>query len=454
MKRFAPSSLHSRCVSSLGRTGDRKDDDRLLAASLSEAVGVDHVITDADLMASYSHDWTRRFSGYPAAVVRPGSAVEVAKILSVSRRLKAPVVTQGGNTGLVGGSTPRGRGMVVLSTRRLDELSPVDTDSRQVTVGAGVTIAALQEHARLSGLAYGVDLASRESATIGGTIATNAGGIRVVLHGDTRAQVVGVEAVLGDGRVLRHLDGLPKDSAGYDLSGLLVGSEGTLGVVTRARVRLVDQLPHGRSTALVGVMDVATALRLVRSQRQLLAAEFLVGDALSLVCDVTGLPFPLRRSWPLYVLLETAADVSLEADDDAVVDTRVWAYRERQTEVVATLGVVHKLDVAVPLHRLQHLLDALPKAAEPFTVYAFGHLAEGNVHVEIVGAPPDDDGPDEAVLQLVAGLGGTISAEHGVGTAKARWLALSRSPDEIDAMRSVKRALDPDGLLNPGVLFA
>ena len=429
------------------------DGGRRLAAALAGVVGPQHVITDADRWESYAQDWTRRFSGQPAAVVRPSNTAEVAEVVSVCRRLRAPVVPQGGNTGLVGASTPRGQGMVVLSTRRLSELGPVDVDSRQVTVGAGATVAALQAHARAAQLDYGVDLASRDSATVGGTIATNAGGIRVVRHGDTRAQVVGVEAVLGDGRVISHLHGLPKDSAGYDLSGLLVGSEGTLGVVTRARVRLVDPLPRGRSTVLVGVRDVPAAVRMLRSQPQLLAAEFVVGDAMALVCDVTGLPFPLRSPWPLYVLLETAAELALDGDDDAVVDPRVWAYRERQTEAIATLGVVHKLDVAVPLGRLQDFLTALPETAAPFGVFAFGHLAEGNVHVEIVGAAPDDERPDEAVLRLAASLGGTISAEHGVGTAKARWLSLSRSAAEIDAMRAVKRALDPDGLLNPGVLF-
>ncbi|MFZ0324708.1 MAG: FAD-binding oxidoreductase [Actinomycetes bacterium] len=439
-------------MTAVGRPGDVPQG---LLTGLRDVVGRDHLLTDPDLTSTYASDWTGRFAGVPAAVVRPAGLDEVREVVALCRRSGAPVVPQGGNTGLVGGGTPRGHGMVVVSTRRLDATEPVDVDARQVTVGAGVTVAALRRHAQGRGLDYGVDLASRDSATVGGTIATNAGGVRVVLHGDTRAQVVGVEAVLGDGRVVSHLAGLPKDSAGYDLSGLLVGSEGTLGIVTRARVRLVDPLPQTRATALVGVPDVRSALEIVRQQRRVLAAEFVVGDALRVVCEATGLTFPLRRSWPLYLLVETEDEPRLpvQADVDAVVDRRVWAYRERQTEAIGTLGVVHKLDVAVPLGRLQELLDALPDVTAPFAVLAFGHLAEGNVHVEVVGAQPDDEAPDEAVLTLVSRLGGTVSAEHGVGVAKARWLALSRSRDEVAVMRSVKDALDPDGLMNPGVLF-
>jgi FAD/FMN-containing dehydrogenase len=425
----------------------------LLLAALEAAVGPSHVLASGDLSA-WELDWRKRWRGKALAVVRPGSTAEVVQVVQLCAAHGASIVPQGGNTGLVGGGTPRGHGMVVLSTRRLDLLGPVDVDARQVTLGAGATVAEAHAHAASCGLAYGVDLASRDSATIGGTVATNAGGVRVVRYGDTRAQVVGVEAVLSDGRIVSHLQGLPKDSAGYDLSGLLVGSEGTLGVVTAVRVRLVEPLPRQRFALLAGVADVETALRLMRSQPGLLAAEFVLGEAMQLVCSVTGLAFPLQHAWPFYVLLETADEPAVgDGVDDTVVDPRVWAYRERQTEAVGTLGIVHKLDVAVPAHRLQELLDGLPSAVAPHSVFAFGHLAEGNVHVEVVGAAPDDETPDEAVLRLVAGLGGTISAEHGVGVAKARWLSLSRSRDEIAAMRSVKAALDPAGLLNPGVLF-
>ncbi|HUW16571.1 MAG TPA: FAD-binding oxidoreductase, partial [Actinomycetes bacterium] len=213
-----------------------------LVASLAAVVGADHVLTDPDRCVAFGTDWTRRWSVTPQAVVRPGNTDEVSDVVGWCAAQGVGVVPQGGNTGLVGGSVPNRREQIVLSTQRLTSLDVVDEVSRQVTVGAGVTIAAVQAHAAKAGLAYGVDLASRDSATVGGTLATNAGGVRVVVHGDSRAQLLGLQAVLPDGSVMGHLAGLPKDSAGYDLSGLLVGSEGTLGVITAARLRLVPPL--------------------------------------------------------------------------------------------------------------------------------------------------------------------------------------------------------------------
>jgi len=364
-----------------------------------------------------------------------------------------PITAQGGNTGLVGGSIPGSADSVVLTTARLGRCDPVDMSARQVSVGAGLTIGALQRHAACAGLAYGVDLASRDVATVGGTIATNAGGIRVVAFGDTRAQVVGLEAVMADGSVMSHLTGLAKDSAGYDLSGLLVGSEGTLAVVTAARLRLVPALPTARVTALIGVSTMNDALTLVR-QDGLLAAEFIVGHAMDLVCEVTGLSNPLSRSWPVYVLLETVTQPELEADADAVFDRRVWDYREHQPEAVGTLGTVHALDVALPLSRLGQAVAEIPEVVRPLGCYIFGHLAEGNLHIQVVGARPDDLGPDARVLRYVAELGGSISSEHGVGRAKSAYMSLSRDPTQLNSMAEIKRALDPHGLLNPGVLFA
>ena len=423
-----------------------------VARGLADFVGADHVLTDPDRCVAYGTDWTRRWSVTPQAVVRPGSTDEVSGVLGWCAARGVGVVPQGGNTGLVGGSVPNRPEQIVLSTLRLTGLEAVDHVSRQVTVGAGATIAAVQAHAGSAGLAYGVDLASRDSATVGGTLATNAGGIRVVAHGDSRAQLVGLQAVLPDGSVVDHLAGLPKDSAGYDLSGLLVGSEGTLGVVTAARLRLVSPLPSGRITSLLGVASVRQA-QVAVDQPGVLAAELVVGAAMELVCEVTGLPFPLSGRWPYYVLVETVQPPDLPDGSDAVVDRRLWAYRERLTEAVATLGVVHKLDVAVPGHRLVDLVEGLPAAWAPFQGFVFGHLAEANLHVEIVGAAPDDDAVDERVLRLVAGLGGTISAEHGVGRAKAKWLGLSRSDAEMAAMRGIKTALDPHRIMNPGVLL-
>lgn len=436
-----------------------------VVTDLRAAVGERFVLTDPALTAGYCTDWTGRYAGPVLAVVRPADTAEVVAVLRCCAAHSVPVVAQGGNTGLVGASVPRAAGEsptgglpILLSMTRLDTVGPVNRSARQVTAGAGATIGALRDHVAAAGLTYGVDLASRDSATVGGTIATNAGGLQVVRYGDTRAQVVGLEVVLADGSVVSRLDGLAKDSSGYDLSGLFVGSEGTLGIVTAARLRLRAEPVRGETT-LVGVASVTDALALL-SVPGLQVAEMMFAPGLALVCAVVDLPRPLALDWPVYVLLETDELPDLADDVDAVVDPRLREYRERHTEAIATRGVAHKLDIAVPLGRLAEFTARVPEAiastspdAATYEVYLFGHLATGNVHVNVVGPVDGDLRTDEAVLRLAAALGGSISAEHGIGVAKARWLPLTRSAAEIDAMRRIKLALDPGGLLNPGVLL-
>lgn len=424
---------------------------------LRDAVGAEHVLTDPDVTRPYGTDWTGRWSVAPVAVVRPASSAEVVAVMQVCAAAKIPVVPQGGNTGLVGGSVPGSSDAVVLSLLRLTSHSAVDATSRQVIVGAGTTVAQVHAIAAASGLTYGVDLASRDSATIGGTVATNAGGLRVVRFGDTRAQVVGVEAVFADGTMIDRTRALPKDSAGYDISRLLVSSEGTLAVVTAVCLQLRDQLPPDRVTALVGVGSLREAVGLVAdvapSRDDLLAAEYVDEFGMQLVCTATGLPHPLAKHWPYYLLTETTGTPHLPASADAVIDRRLWAYRERQPEAAATLGVGHSFDIALPQGDLDAFLTSLPALVEPHRAFTFGHLAEGNVHIHVNGPAPDDYGPADAVLAAVAALGGSVSSEHGIGRAKPEYLTLSREATEISAMRAIKNALDPLGLLNPGVLF-
>jgi FAD/FMN-containing dehydrogenase len=451
-----------------------------LAAALRAAVGTEHVLTDADLRASFETDWTRRWSGHATAVVRPASTEQVAEVMAACDAAGAAVIPQGGNTGLVGGSVPRavgGRPQVVLSLLRLREIDPVDVIAGQVTVGAGATLAAAQEHARAAGMDVGVDLGARDSATIGGMVAANAGGIGVFRHGPMRAQLVGIEAVLADGTVLRRLPGMVKDNTGYHLPSLLAGSEGTLAVITRVNLRLVPRAQRRAVAlmALAGADDaVAVTADLRRHLPNLAAAELFFDEGMRLVLRHAGGEPPFREAHPAYLLVEAEgradptdelaeAVASQAAVRDAVLASdaagreRLWALRERHTEAVNAAGVPHKLDVGLPIHRLAEYAGTVREtvsAADPAArTYLYGHVGDGNLHVNVIGPPPDDEAVDDAVLRLALEFGGTISAEHGIGVAKTRWLVADRGQADVAAMRAIKRALDPDEILNPGVLL-
>jgi FAD/FMN-containing dehydrogenase len=438
-----------------------------LLRGLAAVVGGPHVLT-GDATAGYAVDWTGRFRGDPPAVVRPRDTAQVAAVLALCSGGGIPVVPQGGNTGLVGGGVP-GHGEVVLSLARLDGLGPPDLEAAQVTAGAGVTLS------RVAGAADGLDLgiliASRDSATVGGAVATNAGGLRVLRYGPMRAQLRGIEAVLADGTVLSHLSGLVKDNTGYDYPSLLAGSEGTLAVITQARLRLV---PRARSpvTVLCGFADLAglhaSARRAATRVPGLLSAEFFTQAGLDLLVSRAGLAPPLDIPGPAYLLLEAdgpgalddlaavAGDHPAAVAQSAADRARLWAYRERHPDAAGFLGVPLKLDVAVPAARWVELaagVAGVVAGADPgATVITFGHVADGNVHVNIVPAAPPDGRHEDAVFSFVASLGGSISAEHGIGALKARWLPLARSAAERALFARIRGALDPAGILNPHVL--
>ena len=441
-------------------------------AALGTIVGPAHVLTDPDLRAGYETDWTRRFIGHCDAVVRPGSVDEVAAVLRWCQDHGVDVTTQGGNTGLVGGAVP-GDGGIVLSTLRLDAIDPVDAVAGQVTAQAGVTLGALGGAVAGSGWEPAVDLGARDSATIGGMVATNAGGTRVLRHGMMRRNVLGVQAVLADGTVISHLSGLEKDNTGFDLAALLTGSEGTLGVVTAARLRLVPTLTNCVAVwvacaSWADSVELTTKLRLqVPGLDGLEAAD---GASLDLVHDALGLPALFDETPPVAVLAVWAGNGeppedalgTLLADRHQVAagDTRgvrrLWDHRDRITEAIATRGVPHKLDVTLPLVCLAAFVERVHEGLRDHrlgALYLFGHLGDGNLHVNVLGPAADDTGCDEAVLALVAELGGSISAEHGIGRAKKRWLHLARSSAEIEVFTRLKRAFDPAGILNPGVLI-
>ena len=455
-----------------------------VSVDLRSIVGTAHVLVEDDLRAGYETDWTGRYSGECLAVVRPASTAETSEVVSYCNANNIAIITQGGNTGLVGGGVPRAaeagsRLSIVLSMSRLAHLDPVDPSTMQVTAGAGVTLASWRAHARSTGLDAPVDFAARDSATIGGAIATNAGGSRVVRFGTMRQQVLGIEAVLANGQIVGSLSGLPKETVGMHWPSLLAGSEGTLAVVTAARLRLVPWF-NQTITALIAVetLDHAVDLlgRLRRDVASLDAVELIEPAAMELVAT------HLDRSPPItapmggcYLMIDCAdhidpsrAFLDAIADAPGIVDAAVTTeaprredllqFRDRITEAISARATgtgrpPFKLDVAVPVPSLGELLTIAQRAADTdgARLIPFGHLAEGNLHLNYLGAT-NTERIAEAVLNSVADLGGTISAEHGVGIAKTRWLHLIREAGDLAAQRAIKHALDPNMILNPWVL--
>jgi FAD/FMN-containing dehydrogenase len=467
-----------------------------LNMALEEAVGAANVLSDPEVTIGYGTPWAAADGVAPAAVARPADAAEVAAVLRACAEHGLRVVPQGGNTGMVRGGVPASAAEVVLSAARMTAIEAVDRESLQVVVGAGTTLEALQARLAPEGLELPLDLGARSQATLGGMAATNAGGARAFRHGTMRQHVAGVEAVLADGTVIERLGGVLKDSTGYDWPSLLVGSEGTLALITRLRLRL-RRVERGRAAALVPVDLLAQGLALAVALRDrptgLEAAEFILPETLGLVCDELELRPPFgdhesagderiarspahaeRTEGRALVLLEARAPAGafdlltealaehLEAGSAVLAEgadtLNLWRYREGTGEALARHRVV-KLDVALPLALLADGVAAIERAAidaggPEVRPFLFGHLLDGNVHVNLGDVPDARREPAErAVLETVLAHGGSIGAEHGIGRAKVTWLAADRSPADIAAMRTLKHALDPTGLLNPGVLF-
>jgi len=451
-----------------------------LLDSLRAAVGRGNVLVDPDTRARYEVDWTGRYRGTALAVVRPASTPEVVAVLRACNAAGAAVVPQGGNTGLVGGGVPRG-GEVVVSTQRLTTIDPVGHTDAELVIGAGVTLEQVSDRARSLGRDFGVDLASRQSATIGGMVATNAGGQHVLRYGPMHHQVIGIEAVLADGGVVGRVPALRKDNTGYHWDAVLSGSEGTLAVVTRAHLALVPALPE-RVVAVCGVDDLDAALGVAGALRRdldtLLALEVVFADGLELVMAYAELPEPFPTACTAYLILECGGRVgstermvdslagvlgarpevrASAVASDAAGCERLRSYRELHTEAIAAEGIPHKLDVTLPFDRLaqfdREVRARIAAAAPGARTFVFGHAGDGNLHVNVLGLAADDPSIDDLVLGLAASMGGSISAEHGIGVAKRDALRLSRTATDVEAMRAIKRALDPKGILNPGVLF-
>lgn len=446
-----------------------------ITRDLVDALGKEAVETDRAALEQYARDWTGRFQQPATVAVRPRTRDDVVAALEICTATGTPVVPRGGGTGLVGGALPIPDG-VVLDLRALGGVS-IDAAGRTATVGGGVTIAALRDAALAHGLTYGVDLASRDSATVGGTIATNAGGLLTLRNGSTRAQVLGVDVVLADGSIGSTARALLRDNVGYHLPSLMTGSEGTLGIITAAALRLLPA-PRSRTAALLAFDNLSACMAaagVLGGLTPVESVEFMQQSGVELVCRTASLRRPFRAPHRAYLLVGVAGhdDITpfVTALPDAVVgvadaavalteaDRRtLWAYRERHTEAIGTLGPVHKLDVALLQADLPAFLEQVhlriherwPLAG----VWMFGHAAEGSVHVNVTGIAADDTEVDNCVLGAVLEMGGSISAEHGIGRAKLPWVHAARSKSETRTLRAIKRALDPGDLLNPGVLHA
>ena len=444
--------------------------------ALADIVGGDHVLTEPSMVAGYTTDWTGRFIGAHTVVVRPGSTDEVAAVVGLCRHEGISIVPQGGNTGLVGGSVPL-NGEIVVSLRRLNAIDVPDVVSRSIVVGAGAVLADVQAAAAAVGLRYAIDMGSRGSATIGGSIATNAGGLNLLRYGGTREQLLGVEAVLGNGAVVSAMSGLAKDNTGYHLPSLLCGSEGTLGIVTKARLRLVPATPY-QATAMVAFESldaaIAASVRWRRDLVDLEALEVMLGDGIQLVASTFKMAPPFATAHEVVVLVELAAPqdpyddlAAAVASVDGVLDAAVatdsttreslWRFRDEHTSAINRIGPPHKFDVTLPIvvlgSAVERVRDVIAAARPDAHVWIFGHLGDGNLHVNVTGTSAVDEELDDLVLQVVVAMGGSISAEHGIGTAKARYLPWQRSNEELDAMRAIRDALNPDRLLNPAVLI-
>lgn len=441
---------------------------------LARIVGAAHVSTDPDVLATRSVDWTGRYRGTAAALVRPGNAGEVAAVLRACRDAGAPVTVQGGRTSLVAGTVPE-HDDVLLSTERLTDVGEVDQAGRTLTAASGVTLAAAQRMAAAAGLRIGVDLAARESATIGGMASTNAGGLRTVRYGDMAEQVLGLQVALPDGSLLRRHARVRCDNTGYDLTRLFVGAEGTLGVITEVELRL-HRIPAHRIVALCGFADLPsllTAARRLGDLETVAALELVDGGAAALGAERLNLEVPVTGTWLLLVelagdtdqgdLLAASLDGAALTGEPAVgLDTagmqRLWQVRESLAEVVGLFGPPLKFDVALPVPAVAafaaRAAALTARVAPSARAVLFGHIGEGNLHLNLLGCSADEEAaiyPE--MMALIAAHDGNVSSEHGVGSRKRAYLSMSREPTDIAVMRSIKAALDPTGFLNPAVLF-
>ena len=460
-------------------------------AELRSIVGKANVLTEPAEVAGYLVDWSNRFHGKTLAVVRPADTQEVADVLAWANATGTPVVPQTGNTSLVGGGTPSQKGdAIVLSLTRMNKIEEIDIVNDTMTVQAGVILEKAQMAAKEAGRLFPLSFAAQGTACLGGCIATNAGGTAVLRYGNTRDLVLGLEVVLADGRVVNMLRGLRKDNTGYDLKQLFIASEGTLGVITRAVVKLFN-LPQATYTALVGVQDPHKACSLLAAVKtaagpaltgfELMQAKCIerVGEQIESVTlpgDVSSAPWwcLVELSYardpgsnPLESILERQFEEGNVVDaflSNSVKDSQAfWAIRESIPSADAHVGGNLHNDVSIEISDIADFVDealsALNERFDWIDPSVFGHLGDGNLHFNIGSIPPhlafeNEEGIRETVYAVVQRHNGSISAEHGIGQLKRAHFLQLKDPLELELMGAIKRALDPKGILNPGKLLA
>jgi FAD/FMN-containing dehydrogenase len=446
------------------------------------------VTLGADVPPRFHADWSGLEPVKPLALVRPLTTEEVATTLKLCNRFNVPVVPQGGLTGLAGGARPIGEG-IVLSLDRMSGIEEVDTVMATMTVLAGTPLSTIQAAASEAGLFFGLDLGSRDSCTIGGNLGTNAGGNRVIRFGMAREHVLGLEVVLPDGTIMRSLNKMLKNNAGYDLKQLFIGSEGTLGIVTRAVLRLQAK-PVGMQTAFCGCPDFNAVCDLLKATRQKLGPSLTSFEVMwpSYYDFMTsGLPYlrrPFAEAHGCYVLIEASSldpeqnsnvlqSVLAECLEDGCIsdavvaaserDTKdLWAVRESASEFMGLVGPIAGFDLGLPTNVIGEFvaeIEAAYKNRWPDAIaVSYGHIGDSNLHlmsnIPSGGGQQTYDEIQDMVYTATGRAGGTISAEHGIGLLKKPYLSHSRSPEELDLMRRIKRALDPNNILNTGKVIS
>jgi FAD/FMN-containing dehydrogenase len=468
--------------------------DRALLDKLAALLGPQGFITDPDLIGPWLSDWRDRYHGACAALLAPATTEQTAAVVRLAAEARVALVPQGGNTGTVGGATPAPDGStLLLSLRRMNRIRSISGDDNAVIAEAGVILSDLHDAAAAIGRRFPLSLGAKGSATIGGLVSTNAGGTQVLRFGPMRALVLGIEAVLPDGSLFDGLATLRKDNRGYDLRQLLTGAEGTLGVITAAALRLVPAVTS-RAVAWAGLPDPQAALTLLRqlearTGEAVESFELVPANALTLVLDnIPGCRAPLAEAHPWNVLIEAVGTPGIgnpvEAleeglasaiEDGLVLDATIasseaqaealWALRESVAEAEKIDGASLKHDISVPVSEMPAFLIRERERVEArfpgSRIIAFGHLGDGNIHFNLL--PPlgtdrrswiGEHGATATAMvhDLVAAVGGSLSAEHGIGQAKLAEFARLTDPVRLDALRAIKTALDPNGIMNPGKL--